>query len=195
MQVRFLGQKDPLEEGTAIHSIILSWQNPMDRRALGAAIHRVAQSQTRLRRLIRHVCVCVCGWVGGGILYNHKKNENLPFVATQMDLEGIMQSEISQSEKDKYCKMLLSWKSYQEEISTSLEDSEDRQLPYFIISHCFKLCYQHKPKTHVYDLVKFFGCNVSLSVSPTHTPPFHTYTLYMCTTISLSFILPPTWPC
>ena len=55
-----------------------------------------------------------------------------------MDLEGIMQSEISQSEKDKHCKTLLSWKSYQEEISTFLEDSEDRQLPYFIISHCFK---------------------------------------------------------
>ena len=31
-----------------------------------------------------------------------KKNEILPFVATWMDLEGIMQSEISQTEKDKY---------------------------------------------------------------------------------------------
>ena len=46
--------------------------------------------------------------INNGILYNHKKNENFPFVATEMDLEGIMQSEISQSEKDKYCKMLLS---------------------------------------------------------------------------------------
>ena len=82
MQVRFLGQKDPLEEGTAIHSIILSWQNPMDRRAWGAAIHRVAQSQTRLRQLITRACVCVCVCVCDGILYNHKKNENLPFVAT-----------------------------------------------------------------------------------------------------------------
>ena len=32
-----------------------------------------------------------------------KKNEFLPFVATWMDLEGIMLSEISQTEKDKYC--------------------------------------------------------------------------------------------
>ena len=96
-----------------------------------------------------------------------------------MDLEGIMQSEINQSEKDKYCKMLLSWKSYQEEISTSLEDSEDRQLPYFIISHCFKLCYQHKPKTHVYDLVKFFGCNVSLSLPPTHPTLPYIYTIHV----------------
>ena len=32
-----------------------------------------------------------------------KKNEILPFAATWMDLEGIMLSEISQTEKDKYC--------------------------------------------------------------------------------------------
>ena len=32
-----------------------------------------------------------------------KKNEILPFAATWMDLEGIMLSEISQTEKDTYC--------------------------------------------------------------------------------------------
>ena len=32
-----------------------------------------------------------------------KKNEILPFAATWMDLEGIMLSEIIQTEKDKYC--------------------------------------------------------------------------------------------
>ena len=32
-----------------------------------------------------------------------KKNENLPFAATWMDLEGIVLSEISQTEKDNYC--------------------------------------------------------------------------------------------
>ena len=31
-----------------------------------------------------------------------KKNENLPFVTTWINLEGIMLSEISQLEKDKY---------------------------------------------------------------------------------------------
>ena len=31
-----------------------------------------------------------------------KKNEIFPFVPTWMDLEGIMLSEISQAEKDKY---------------------------------------------------------------------------------------------
>ena len=32
-----------------------------------------------------------------------KKNEILPFAATWMELDGIMLSEISQTEKDKYC--------------------------------------------------------------------------------------------
>ena len=32
-----------------------------------------------------------------------EKNKILPFTATYMDLEGIMLSEISQTEKDKYC--------------------------------------------------------------------------------------------
>ena len=36
-----------------------------------------------------------------------KKNENLPFAATWMDLKGIMLSEISQTEKDKCCMILL----------------------------------------------------------------------------------------
>ena len=36
-----------------------------------------------------------------------KKNEILPFAATQMDLEGIMLSKISQTEKDKYCMISL----------------------------------------------------------------------------------------
>ena len=36
-----------------------------------------------------------------------KKNEILPVATTWMDLEGIMLSEISQPEKDKYCMMPL----------------------------------------------------------------------------------------
>ena len=31
----------------------------------------------------------------------------MPFAETQMDLEGIMLSEISQTEKDKYCMSLV----------------------------------------------------------------------------------------
>ena len=36
-----------------------------------------------------------------------KKNKILPFAATWMDLENIMLSEISQTEKDKYCMISL----------------------------------------------------------------------------------------
>ena len=43
-----------------------------------------------------------------GILLGHKKNEILPFVTTCMDLEGIMLSEISQADIDKYHTILLS---------------------------------------------------------------------------------------
>ena len=38
-----------------------------------------------------------------------KTNEILPFVTTWMDLEGIMLSEISQTQKDKYCIIAHTW--------------------------------------------------------------------------------------
>ena len=37
------------------------------------------------------------------ILFRHKKKAILPFVTKWIDFEGIMLSEISQTEKDKYC--------------------------------------------------------------------------------------------
>ena len=36
------------------------------------------------------------------IQLSHKKNEIMPFAATRMDLEIIIVSEVSQTEKDKY---------------------------------------------------------------------------------------------
>ena len=36
-----------------------------------------------------------------------RKKKIMPFVTTWMDLEGIMLSEISQTEKDKYCMVSL----------------------------------------------------------------------------------------
>ena len=36
-----------------------------------------------------------------------KRNEILLFVKSQMDLEGIILGELSQTEKDKYCMLLL----------------------------------------------------------------------------------------
>ena len=37
-----------------------------------------------------------------GLFLRHKKSEILPFETTWMDVEGIMPSDISQTEKDKY---------------------------------------------------------------------------------------------
>ena len=42
-------------------------------------------------------------YIYNGILLSHKKNELLPFITTWTDLEGIMLSELSLTEKDKYC--------------------------------------------------------------------------------------------
>ena len=46
-------------------------------------------------------------YIYNGILFSHKKKEILPFITTWMDLEGIMLSEINQTEKDKYCMVSL----------------------------------------------------------------------------------------
>ena len=40
-------------------------------------------------------------YIHKGVLFSHKKNEILPFVTIEMNLEGII-SEVSQVEKDKY---------------------------------------------------------------------------------------------
>ena len=52
--VQALDQEDPLEEGTAIHTSILAWRILIDRGAWRPAVHRVAQSRTRLKRLSMH---------------------------------------------------------------------------------------------------------------------------------------------
>ena len=41
-------------------------------------------------------------YIYNGILFNHQKNEILPFAMTWMELECIMLSEMNPSEKDKY---------------------------------------------------------------------------------------------
>ena len=44
-----------------------------------------------------------------GISLSHKKNEIMPFAATWMDLEIIILSEVSQTEKDKYHDITYMW--------------------------------------------------------------------------------------
>ena len=46
MQVRSLGQEDPLEREMATHFSILAWKNPMDTGAWWATVHGVANSWT-----------------------------------------------------------------------------------------------------------------------------------------------------
>ena len=48
------GSGRSLEGGMATHSSILAWRIPMDRGAWQAAVHRVAQSRTQLKRLSMH---------------------------------------------------------------------------------------------------------------------------------------------
>lgn len=43
------------------------------------------------------------------ILLRHRKNEIMPIVTTWMEPEIIIRSEVNQSEKDKYHKILLIW--------------------------------------------------------------------------------------
>ena len=54
MQVRSLGQKDPLEESMATHSSALAWKIPMERGACRATAHGVTKSQTQLKELSLH---------------------------------------------------------------------------------------------------------------------------------------------
>ena len=45
--VQSLGWEDPLEEGMATHSGILTWRIPMDRRTCQATVHKIKKSWTR----------------------------------------------------------------------------------------------------------------------------------------------------
>ena len=51
MQVRSLGWEDPLEKGMATHSSILAWRIPWTEEPVGDTVHRVTQSQIRLKPL------------------------------------------------------------------------------------------------------------------------------------------------
>ena len=46
MWVRSLGRKDPLKDGMATHSSILTWRIPMDRGAWQTVVHRVTELDT-----------------------------------------------------------------------------------------------------------------------------------------------------
>ena len=54
------------------------------------------------------MCVCVYIYIYNGTLLTINENEIMPFATTSMDLETVMLSEVSQTEKEKYCMTSLS---------------------------------------------------------------------------------------
>ena len=88
MQVQSLGREDPLEEGVATHSSPLQYsclENPTDRGAWRAAVHRVAKSWTWLKQLSMHtplflqcslvLCDIFCReCVGGNLIHRDMSN-------------------------------------------------------------------------------------------------------------------------
>ena len=61
LRVQTLGQDDPLEEGTATHSSILSWGTPWTDEPGGLQLKR-SQSRTRLKRLSMHTVRRLSPW-------------------------------------------------------------------------------------------------------------------------------------
>ena len=57
-----------------------------------------------------HTHMCTCTHTHTMEYYSAIENEILPFSTIGMELEGIMLSEISQVEKDKYRMISLMWK-------------------------------------------------------------------------------------
>ena len=69
--VRSLGQEDPLDEAMTAHFSILAWKIPWTEEPGGLQVHRVSQSQTRLKQFSMRVCreddgsvlnICLVGW-------------------------------------------------------------------------------------------------------------------------------------
>ena len=72
-----------------------------------AALFTIARTQKQPK------CPSTDEWIKMWYIYTMeyysaiKKNEIIPFAATQMDLEIIILSEVNQKEKDKYCMISL----------------------------------------------------------------------------------------
>ena len=56
--VRFLGQEDPLEEGTATHSSFLAWRSPWTEEP--TELQSIGQKESDTTEATEHASVCVC---------------------------------------------------------------------------------------------------------------------------------------
>ena len=97
MWVQSLGQEDPLEKEMAIHSSILVWG------ILWTEEPGVLQSMSCKR--VRHDLATKQQHINiyNGILLSHfKKDETMPFAETWVNINIIILSEVSISQKNKY---------------------------------------------------------------------------------------------
>ena len=97
----------------ATHYSLLAWRIPMDRGGCQPTVHRVANSWTQLSNKVHHyytynslIQEMFMYIQYKGVVLAIKIKETLPFSTTEMSLEGIMPSEISQTKKGKYHKNL-----------------------------------------------------------------------------------------
>ena len=59
-----------------------------------------------------------------GILLSHKKNKIMPFAATWMDLEIVILSEVSQTQKDRYHMISLTCEIFKKRVQVNLFTKE-----------------------------------------------------------------------
>ena len=100
-----------VEKEMATYSSILAWRILRDRGAWWAAVYEVAQSCTWLRWLSSSSSSIwmdkeVVVHTHNRILLSYKRNAFESVLMRWMNLEPIIQNEISQKEKDKYCMLL-----------------------------------------------------------------------------------------
>ena len=73
-----------------------------------AALFTIAKTWKQPKRPLINEWIRRCGtYIYNGILLSHKKKEIMSFAATWMQLEIIILSEVSQTEKDKYMISLI----------------------------------------------------------------------------------------
>ena len=78
-----LGREDFLEEEMAIHSSILAWRIPMDRRAWWVTVHGVAKSWTRLKQLTGLISFSVQGTLKS-LLQHHNSKASVLWCMVQL---------------------------------------------------------------------------------------------------------------
>ena len=71
--VRFLGQKDPLENRMAIHSSILLWDIPWTEEP-GGPQSIVLQSWWEMKQLSMQYALAILGFLGGAVVKNPPAN-------------------------------------------------------------------------------------------------------------------------